>query len=118
MATTQASIHVKVDPEIKTKSEYILNKIGISMSDLINMTLRRVIHERRLPFDTTVDTDDIDDVINNAIATADSSTLPECLNIHTEEELITLVESRLATDEEEKNALSLEEVAKTLNLTV
>lgn len=54
MATAQADIHIKVDPNIKTKSEVILNKIGISMSDLINMTLRRVIYEQRIPFDTRV----------------------------------------------------------------
>lgn len=54
MATAQADIHIKVDPTIKTKSEVILNKIGISMSDLINMTLRRVIYEQRIPFDTRV----------------------------------------------------------------
>lgn len=54
MATAQADIHIKVDPTIKTKSEAILDKIGISMSDLINMTLRRVIYEQRIPFDTRV----------------------------------------------------------------
>ena len=54
MATAQADIHIKVEPTIKTRSELVLNKIGISMSDLINMTLRRVIYEQRIPFDTRV----------------------------------------------------------------
>ena len=49
-----AHIHVKVNPEIKAETEEVLNQIGISMSDLVNMTMRRVIVERRIPFDTTV----------------------------------------------------------------
>lgn len=49
-----AHIHVKVNPEIKTEAEEVLNQIGISMSDLFNMTMRRVIVERRIPFDTTI----------------------------------------------------------------
>lgn len=54
MATSYADIHVKVDPTIKQESEKVLNKIGISMSDLINMTLRRVIYENDIPFNTSV----------------------------------------------------------------
>lgn len=51
---TTANIHVKVDSKIKAETEDVLDQIGISMSDLFNMTMRRVIIERRLPFDTTV----------------------------------------------------------------
>ena len=49
-----ANIHVKVNSDIKAETEEVLDKIGISMSDLFNMTMRRVIIERRIPFDTTV----------------------------------------------------------------
>ena len=47
-------IHVKVNPEIKSETEAVLDQIGISMSDLFNMTMRQVIIQRRIPFDTTV----------------------------------------------------------------
>ena len=49
-----ADIHVKVDSNIKTSAEDVLKKIGISMSDLINMTLIRVIREKDIPFNTCV----------------------------------------------------------------
>ena len=55
MATALADIHFKVDRGIKVESEEVLKKIGISFSDLFNMTLRRVVYERRIPFDTRVD---------------------------------------------------------------
>lgn len=54
MATALADIHVKVNPEVKSASEDVLSKIGISMSDYINMALRRVVREQRIPFDTSV----------------------------------------------------------------
>lgn len=49
-----AHVHVKVDSGVKAETEEVLGQIGISMSDLFNMTMRRVVIERRLPFDTTV----------------------------------------------------------------
>ena len=49
-----ADIHVKVDSSIKTGAEDVLKKIGISMSDLINMTLIRVVREKDIPFNTCV----------------------------------------------------------------
>lgn len=58
MTTIYADIHVKINKDIKDKSERILDSIGISMSDLINMTLRRVIYERQIPFSTRVLPDD------------------------------------------------------------
>lgn len=54
MTTKYADIHIKVNPEIKEQSEAVLQQIGISMSDLINMTLRRVIYERDIPFETSI----------------------------------------------------------------
>ena len=57
MSTTYADIHVKVNKDIKNQSEKILDSIGISMSDLINMTLRRLILERQIPFSTKVKVD-------------------------------------------------------------
>ncbi len=51
---TIANIHVKVNSDIKAETEEVLSQIGISMSDLFNMTMRRVIIERRIPFDTTI----------------------------------------------------------------
>lgn len=85
MTTTYADIHVKVNKEVKEESEKILNLIGISMSDLINMTLRRVVYERRIPFDTRIERDEV----------------PEDLKISTREELNMLLD-RLSADDEDK----------------
>ena len=62
MATKYADIHVKVDSEVKEESEKILAQIGISMSDLINMTLRRVNYMRDIPFNTSVIDNDFSEI--------------------------------------------------------
>lgn len=71
MASTYADLHIKVNPEIKTESEKILDQIGISMTDLVNMTLRRLIRERQIPFSTRVEED-----------------IPESLRVDTKEQLL------------------------------
>lgn len=85
MTTAYADIHVKVNKEVKEESEKILNSIGISMSDLINMTLRRVVYERQIPFNTRIERNEV----------------PEDLKISTREELDMLLD-RLSADDEDK----------------
>ena len=58
MATAMADIHVKVNPEVKKASQELFDQIGITMSDAINMMLKRSILERRIPFDTFIPGDD------------------------------------------------------------
>lgn len=77
-----AHIHVKVDSDIKAETEGVLDQIGISMSDLFNMTMRRVIIERRLPFDTTVP----------------EITMPDKMSVNSMEEWQKLLDKRLARD--------------------
>lgn len=89
MTTKYADIHIKVNPEVKEQSEEILQQIGISMSDLINMTLRRVIYERDIPFNTSVG-------------------LPSDLTINTKEEMLELLNS--IEPQDESNLLSTEEL--------
>lgn len=77
MALATADIHVKIDPKIKKDSEKVLKEIGISMSDLINITLRKVIREKRVDMDAVV-----------------AERLPENLRIETKEQLINLLSER------------------------
>ena len=49
-APKTASVNVRVNREIKDRSEKILNDIGLSMSDAVNTMLRQVIIMRGLPF--------------------------------------------------------------------
>lgn len=82
MAKAMADIHVKVDKEVKAESEEVLKQIGISFSDLINMTLRRVIYEQRIPFDTRV-----------------GGGVPENMKIETEEQLMAYIEKSIKNDD-------------------
>ena len=81
-----ANIHVKVSSEIKAETEEVLGKIGITMSDLFNMTMRRVIIERRLPFDTTVPEVEI----------------PKKMSVDSESEWKKLINERLKKDDLEE----------------
>ena len=77
MALATADIHVKIDPKVKKDSEKILKEIGISMSDLINITLRKVIREKRVDMDIVA-----------------KERLPENLRIETKEQLLDFLSER------------------------
>ena len=78
MATTD--IHVRVDVEIKEETEKILKEIGITMSDLVNMTFRRTVRERGVPFEMRLDR------------------MPENMRIETKEQLIAYLDKTLEED--------------------
>lgn len=56
--TTTADVHFRIDQATKEQSEQILDQIGISMADLFNMTLKRLIRTKDIPFETSVSEDD------------------------------------------------------------
>jgi addiction module RelB/DinJ family antitoxin len=52
MANTRSSgMHIRVNPEIKAKAEPILAAIGLSFSDVFNLTLNQICLKRRIPFE-------------------------------------------------------------------
>ena len=52
MSSTRSSgMHIRVNPEIKTKVEPILAAIGLSFSDVFNLTLNQIYLKRRIPFE-------------------------------------------------------------------
>ncbi len=53
MAKT-TSIFARVEPEIKEQAEIILNKLGIPMSNAINIFLRQVVIQNGIPFDVKI----------------------------------------------------------------
>ena len=57
MASTTA-ISVQIDKDDKEKASLILQKIGVSMSGLINMTLKQLIMRGGIPFDVSIPKDD------------------------------------------------------------
>lgn len=87
-----ATIHVRVKPEVKAGSEKILEKIGISMSDFVNMSLRRLMFEEQIPFSTR-----ISDV-----------RIPENMRVENKEHMIKLMKE--AVDNDNGNYYTMDEI--------
>jgi len=94
MATAMADIHVKVNPEVKKASQELFDQIGISMSDAINMMLKRSILERRIPFDTFIP----------------GENAPECMKINSKAGLEAFVDKAIKENEKSGISYSQEEI--------
>ena len=47
-------LHTRIEPEVKEKADAILNELGISTTEAINMFLRQVIRYRGIPLDLRI----------------------------------------------------------------
>ena len=54
MAQT-AQINFRIDEDVKKNAESVLNDLGLSMSAAITVFLKKVVRERRIPFDLSLD---------------------------------------------------------------
>lgn len=45
------SILVRVNKNLKADASEVLNSIGLNFSDLVRLTLIKLVHERKLPFE-------------------------------------------------------------------
>ena len=54
MGNYTSAINVQVDTKTKQEATKILNEIGISMSTLINATLKQVVINKGIPFELTL----------------------------------------------------------------
>ena len=52
---TMAQINLRVDDDVKRNAEQALNDIGLSMSTAINVFLRKVAREKRIPFELSAE---------------------------------------------------------------
>lgn len=50
-----AQIRLRVDDDVKRGAEQVLSDIGLSMSTAINVFLRKVAREKRIPFELSAD---------------------------------------------------------------
>lgn len=50
-----AQISLSIDDDVKRGAEQALDEIGLSMSTAINVFLRKVARERRIPFELSAD---------------------------------------------------------------
>lgn len=53
MAKTE-SIHMRIDPELKSNAEQLLNQLGLTTSDAINIFLKQVVLKGGLPFEVKI----------------------------------------------------------------
>ncbi len=63
MANLTTAISVQVDKEDKEKATEILQKLGVSMSGLINMTIKQLIMRGSIPFEVSIPKKDL--IISN-----------------------------------------------------
>lgn len=54
MSTADSFIRVRLDKELKLEASEILSAMGLSISDLVRMTLTKLVNERDIPFSTYV----------------------------------------------------------------
>ena len=52
---TQKMINFRMDEELKKSMEEVCKEMGISMSSAFTMFAKRVVKERRIPFEVTAD---------------------------------------------------------------
>lgn len=50
-----AQINLRVDDEVKKQAELVCNEIGISLSSAINIYLKKIAREHKIPFDFSID---------------------------------------------------------------
>ena len=54
MAATTVSFSVRTDPVLKKQVDLFLENVGMSMSTAINLYLRKIVMEQRIPFDISL----------------------------------------------------------------
>ena len=54
MSRLKTSICVQIDKEDKKRANVILQKLGVSMNDLINLTIKQFIMRGEIPFDVSL----------------------------------------------------------------
>ena len=60
MASLTTPISVQIDKEDKEKATEILQKLGVSMSGLINMTIKQLIMRGKIPFEVALPQEDFE----------------------------------------------------------
>lgn len=81
---TTTDIHVRIDVEIKEQAEQVLKELGLTVSDLVNMTMRKTIKEGGIPFETRL--------------TKSAQSLPENMNVNSKAGLEELLSQSIEND--------------------
>ena len=54
MAATTVSFSVRTDPVLKKQADLFLENVGMTMSTAINLYLRKIVLEQRIPFEISL----------------------------------------------------------------
>lgn len=54
---TKAFVRARIDQQVKEEATAVLDQLGLTVSDVVRITLTRVAHEKGLPFDMHVPND-------------------------------------------------------------
>lgn len=54
MATKTARINARMEPELKEQAEYILEGLGLSMTDAIRLYFKQIVYRKGIPFDVRI----------------------------------------------------------------
>lgn len=73
IGTRSAMLQMRVNPGVKRVSEAIFRRIGLTMTDAMDLFLRRVIVDERIPFDIVA----LDDEVIERIEAAESAVASE-----------------------------------------
>jgi addiction module RelB/DinJ family antitoxin len=59
MAKKSANVLARVEPEVKEQAEYIMSKLGVPASVVINMLYKQIIMTKSIPFSLALPTEQI-----------------------------------------------------------
>ena len=54
---TQSNISIRIDNQLKQQFDSLCNELGLSMSSALNLFVKTVVREQRIPFEIAAETD-------------------------------------------------------------
>lgn len=77
-----AQVNIRIDDGLKEKADFLFNELGLNMTTAINIFVRQVVRQGRIPFDITTHADPFYSdsnmrALRQSIADADAGKLTE-----------------------------------------
>lgn len=72
MSSMTTLLSVQVDKEDKEQATRILQKLGVSMSGYINMSIKQLIMRGGIPFDIKLSQEEMQNILNDSIISANN----------------------------------------------
>jgi len=77
-----AQVNIRIDDGLKEKADFLFDELGLNMTTAINIFVRQVVRQGRIPFDITTHTDQFYSdsnmrILRQSISDADEGKLTE-----------------------------------------